>query len=64
VLETTVVVACPGDLDGSGDVAGADLAIVLGAWGSTCAGCAADLDDDGTVGGADLAIVLGAWGPC
>jgi subtilisin-like proprotein convertase family protein len=63
-LVTTTVVACPADLDGSGDVGGADLAVVLGAWGSTCAGCAADLSGDGAVDGADLAIVLGAWGPC
>ena len=50
----------PADLDGDGVVGGADLAIVLAAWGSK--GGAADLDGDGVVGGADLAIVLAAWG--
>ncbi|MGA1043737.1 MAG: FG-GAP-like repeat-containing protein, partial [Phycisphaerales bacterium] len=50
----------PADLDGDGSVGGADLAIVLAAWGSK--GGPADLDGDGTVGGADLAMVLAAWG--
>lgn len=47
------------DLDGDGVVDAADLAILLGAWGSDGPG---DLDCDGTVGAADLAILLGAWG--
>jgi hypothetical protein len=46
------------DLDGDGHVNGADLAILLAAWGTS----GADLDDDGIVGGADLAILLGPWG--
>jgi hypothetical protein len=50
-----------GDLDGNGVVDGADLALLLGAWGP-CPGCAADLDGDGVVSGADLAILLGDWG--
>lgn len=54
--------ACPGDLDGDGTVAGADLAILLGSWGEQ--GGAADLDGDGVVGGADLAVLLGGWGEC
>ncbi len=48
-----------GDLDGDGDVDGADLAVLLGAWGT--ADRAADLNADGSVNGADLAILLGAW---
>jgi len=36
----------------------ADLAILLGAWGSDGA---ADLDGDGAVGATDLGILLGAW---
>lgn len=48
-----------GDLNGSGTVDAADLAILLGAWGSTGAG---DLDGDGGVGASDLAILLGQWG--
>jgi|GEM_PF-1703924 len=54
---------CLADLTGDGIVNGADLAIVLGNWG-TCSGCEADLTGDGTVNGADLAIVLGNWGDC
>lgn len=53
---------CPGDLDGDGMVAGADLSIVLGAWGTDDP--VADLDGDGLVSGTDLAMVLGAWGDC
>jgi len=54
---------CPADLNGSGTVDGADLAIILGSWGA-CGGCPADINTSGTVDGADLAIVLGAWGAC
>ncbi|HMN96328.1 MAG TPA: phosphatase PAP2 family protein [Phycisphaerales bacterium] len=49
-----------GDLDGNGLVDGADLGLLLGAWGSKDP--AADLDRDGTVTGADLGILLGNWG--
>jgi hypothetical protein len=51
-----------GDLNGDGAVNGADLAIVLGAWGS-CSGCPADINLDGVVNGIDLAVVLGHWTP-
>jgi Concanavalin A-like lectin/glucanases superfamily len=50
----------PEDLDEDGDVDGADLAALLGAWGS-CSGCPADLHPDGAVDAADLALLLGAW---
>ena len=53
---------CPADLDGDGGVNGLDLAIVLGAWGSSDA--TADFTGDGLVDGADLAAILGAWGGC
>lgn len=49
-----------GDLNGDGAVNGADLALVLGAWGESPS--AADLNGDGAVNGADLAILLGNWG--
>lgn len=48
----------PADLNGDGSVNAADLAILLGAWGSSGPG---DLDGDGTVGASDLAVLLGAW---
>lgn len=55
---------CP-DPNGDGVVNGADLALVLGAWGS-CSGasCPGDVNGDGLVDGSDLALILGAWGPC
>ncbi|HMN96270.1 MAG TPA: hypothetical protein PKC43_08155 [Phycisphaerales bacterium] len=52
---------CSGDLDGNGVVDGADLGVLLGAWGLPGA---ADLDGNGLVDGADLGILLGAWGIC
>ncbi|MFO0828621.1 MAG: hypothetical protein U0572_10805 [Phycisphaerales bacterium] len=47
------------DLDGNGAVDAADLAMLLGAWGTS--GGAADLDANGVVDAADLAILLGSW---
>ncbi|MFO0874884.1 MAG: LamG-like jellyroll fold domain-containing protein [Phycisphaerales bacterium] len=48
-----------GDLNGDGLVNGADLGILLGAWGTS--NPVADLNCDGAVGGGDLGLVLGAW---
>jgi len=58
----TFVDACgvPGDLNGDGVVDGADLGILLDAWGP-CVGCGADLNGDGVVDGADLGILLDNW---
>ncbi len=50
-----------GDLDGSGGVDAADLALLLGSWGA-CGGCLADLNGDGLVDASDLAMLLGNWG--
>jgi hypothetical protein len=47
-----------GDLDGNGTVDGADLGLLLGAWGSAGPG---DLDGNGIVNGADLGLLLGFW---
>ncbi|MBL9147403.1 MAG: hypothetical protein JNM94_01785 [Phycisphaerae bacterium] len=58
----TSVPDCLGDLNGDGVVDGADLALVLGAWGNGAG--LADIDENGIVDGADLAIVLGSWGDC
>ena len=55
---------CTGDLNRDRAVDGADLGILLNAWG-TCNGvCPADLDHDGFVNGSDLGMLLGRWGPC
>ena len=50
----------PCDFNGDGIVGGADLATLLGQWGSSDP--QTDLDGDGIVAGSDLAILLGCWG--
>ncbi|MDZ4832090.1 MAG: hypothetical protein SGJ09_18090 [Phycisphaerae bacterium] len=52
---------CPADLNGDGTVDGADLSILLGAWGSASFG---DVDCSGGVDGSDLSVLLGSWGSC
>ncbi len=54
----------PADLNGDGVVDGADLTILLAAWGPcpTKGACNADLDGNGAIDGADLATLLAAWG--
>ena len=49
----------PGDLNGDGAIDGADLGLLLAAWGTDDP--AADLDGNGTVDGADLGLLLGLW---
>lgn len=64
VVVTSVTPPCVlGDLNCDGDVNGADLGKLLGAWGTCadCESCNADLDGDCQVSGSDLAILLGAW---
>lgn len=55
----------PGDLDGDGDVDGADLGIMLGGWGpcGSCSSCPGDLDGNCEVGGSDLGALLSGWSP-
>lgn len=48
-----------GDVNGDGSVNGADLTVVLSAWGTNNA--AADINDDGLVDGADLGALLADW---
>jgi len=55
--------SCIADLNRDGAVNGADLAALLGAWGS-CAACGADLTGDGQVLADDLAVLLSSWGAC
>lgn len=60
------VVACVGDVDGSGDVGLIDLLTVISGWGDCEAGvpCTPDLNGDATVDLIDLLTVISAWGPC
>ena len=53
---------CVGDINGDGEVDGADMAYVLGYWGTDEA--LPDLNDDGLVDAADLGLVVAAWGSC
>ncbi|HMN97567.1 MAG TPA: hypothetical protein PKC43_13775 [Phycisphaerales bacterium] len=62
-LTVVNIVPCPGDLNADGSVDGADLALLLAAWGP-CATCVADLNNDGIVDSADVGILFGAWGGC
>ncbi len=55
--------AVPGDLNGDGNVDGADLGLLLAGWGD-CPGrgdCVGDLDGSGSVDGADLGLLLSFW---
>jgi hypothetical protein len=60
-VDATIHASCPEDLDASGTVDAADLAILLGNWGAAGVG---DIDGSGTVDASDLAQLLGAWGTC
>jgi subtilisin family serine protease len=50
------------DLDHDGSVGGADLGMLLAAWGECGVPCPCDLTDDGVVNGADLGLMLSQWG--
>ncbi len=47
------------DIDRNGSVGGADLSLLLAAWGTF--NIAADIDQDGIVSGTDLSALLAAW---
>jgi len=65
-LQVTFTSQCrgPADLNCDGVVDGADLLILLSAWGecADCDDCLGNLNDDCTVDGADLLILLSNWG--
>lgn len=50
----------PGDFNGDGLVNGADVGLLLVAWGP-CPGCPEDLDGNGIVNGADIGLLLVNW---
>lgn len=51
---------CSADFDFDGDVGGADLSALLGAWNTS--NPTYDLNDSGLIDGADLSTLLGQWG--
>jgi hypothetical protein len=55
---------CTGDLTADDIVNGADLGVMLSAWGNCTGSCTADLNRDGVVNGADLGVLLSEWGTC
>jgi hypothetical protein len=55
---------CLGDISGDGQIDGADLGYLIGAWGPCSGSCPADFNDDGVVDGSDLGQLIGAWGFC
>jgi len=56
---------CAADIIRDSTVNGADLAIILVAWGTSGSQYpGADIDGNSVVNGADLGAVLAAWGPC
>jgi len=58
-ITTSGCPARPEDIDGSGAVDSADLALVLNNWGNAGVG---DVDGSGVVDSGDLAAALNAWG--
>ena len=61
IMGTVPAPTCAADLTGDGQVNGADLGLLIGAWELSPLG---DLNGDGATDGADLGLMLGAFGPC
>ena len=57
-VECVSAPGCPEDLNGDGGVTGADLGLLLAAWGTP----AGDLNGDGDTNGADIGLLLAAFG--
>lgn len=57
---------CDGDLDGDGQVAVADLLVLIACWGEVDdpLSAAADVDGSGQVDVVDLLAMISQWGPC
>lgn len=53
--------SCAADLNADGMVDGADLGVLLGAWGGSGP---SDINADSIANGADLGLLLSAWGSC
>ncbi len=65
VIDTceSLLLDCPTDFNQSGSTDGADLGILLAAWGVT-GQPGVDLNHDGVINGADLGQLLANWGVC
>ena len=58
-MNVTPMPTPPGDLNGDGHIDGADLGILLSAWGTLDLG---DLNDSGPMDGSGLVVLLSRWG--
>ncbi len=61
IMGTVPAPTCAADLTGDGQVNGADLGLLIGAWELSPLG---DLNGDGTTDGVDLGLMLTAFGAC
>lgn len=65
-IDSSGSACCPGDINSSGTVDGADVGGLLAFWGevtnTTLPGT--DINHDGVVNGADLGLLLSHWGAC
>lgn len=59
-FEWTSAMCSPADLNNDGIIDGADLGLLLSAWGR-CPACPADFNGDGMVDGEELGVLLAAW---
>jgi hypothetical protein len=60
-FDVTLGVATLGDFNRDGVVNGADLGLLLAAWGDAEGFPEIDLNDDGAIDGSDLGILLASW---
>ena len=59
----SLLLPCPTDFNQNGRTDGADLGMLLSAWGASNQP-GLDLDHNGRIDGADLGLLLSGWGPC
>ena len=59
----SLILPCPTDFNQNGRTDGADLGMLLSAWGASNQP-GLDLDHNGRIDGADLGLLLSGWGPC
>ena len=59
----SLILPCPTDFNQNGRTDGADLGMLLSAWGASNQP-GLDLDHNGRIDGADLGMLLSGWGPC
>jgi len=67
IIEAWVDPPCQADITGDQEVDGADIGVLLNAWGACPSGqqtCLGDVNEDGIVNGTDLGLLLSAWGLC